>query len=173
MIKVSIAYVKELKKSLKQNSNKLASSSVVSKNMANPSLFRRSMTVNYSNVPKSTSTSSIGLHENETSQSSKIKVVKLPEEDDLALKKDTFRSKEQRRKSWFSSISIIKSLSSHSVSRNQSRSIETQPSTENKEEEFQNYEADALNSDTSLPVNKSNELGSIKDENWLAFLFKF
>jgi hypothetical protein len=100
-------------------------------------------------------------------------VVKLPEEDDLALKKDTFRSKEQRRKSWFSSISIIKSLSSHSVSRNQSRSIETQPSTENKEEEFQNYEADALNSDTSLPVNKSNELGSIKDENWLAFLFKF
>ena len=155
MIKISIAYVKELKKSLKQNSNKLASSSVVSKNMANPSLFRRSMTVNYSNVPKSTSTSSIGLKENETSQTSKIKFVKPPEEDDLALNKDSFRSKEQRRKNWFTSISLIKSL----------RSIETQPNTENREKDFQNYEADGLKSDFSLPVNKSNELGSIKDEN--------
>ena len=113
------------------------------------------MTVNYSNVPKSTSTSSIGLNENETSQSSKIKVVKLPEEDDLAPNKDSFRSKEQRRKNWFTSISLIKSL----------RSIETQPNTENREKDFQNYEADGLKSDFSLPVNKSNELGLIKDEN--------
>jgi hypothetical protein len=134
--------------------------------MANPNLFRRSMTVNYSNVPKSPSTSSIGLNENETSLSSKLKTVKLPDEYDLIKNKDSFKSKEQRRKSWFSSISIIKSLSSHSVSSR--RSIETQPSTENcnyNDENVQNDETDCLNSDIALPVNKINELSSKKDEN--------
>ncbi len=124
------------------------------------------MTVNYSNVPKSPSTSSIGLNENETSLSSKLKTVKLPDEYDLIKNKDSFKSKEQRRKSWFSSISIIKSLSSHSVSSR--RSIETQPSTENcnyNDENVQNDETDCLNSDIALPVNKINELSSKKDEN--------
>ena len=138
LVQISISYVRELRRSV-LNANKATTNTIRSIHFREPPLLKRSMSIQQNTnisqyVPKSSSSSVIsskaGLMDRPPMSASnsrsmfgrnRFRSMTIPENDreeklnDLPKKKSQLTA-QKRRNSWFTSISIIKSLSSNSIS---------------------------------------------------------
>ena len=142
LVQISISYVRELRRSILNANKQVTSNTIRSIHFREPPLLKRSMSIQQNTnigqyVPKSSSSSVLSskaagmLDRPPMSASSsrslfgrnRFRSMTIPENDredrlltsDVVPKKQTMDA-QKRRNSWFTSISIIKSLSSNSIS---------------------------------------------------------